>query len=101
MPVTTSVTTDDLRIAAIKELTPPATIMAEHVRTPAATRLVAETRTAIHNILRREDDRLIAVVGPCSIHDPEAALDYAERLAGMRKRYLPSTPGLPCAVIAI
>jgi 3-deoxy-7-phosphoheptulonate synthase len=80
------VTTDDLRIAAIKELTPPATIMAEYVRTPAATRLVAETRSTIHDILRRNDDRLIAIVGPCSIHDPEAALDYAERLAAMRRR---------------
>ena len=80
------VTTDDLRIAAIEELALPAEIMAEAVRTPAATRLVAETRTAIHNILRRNDDRLIAVVGPCSIHDPDAALEYAEKLAAMRKR---------------
>jgi len=80
------VTTDDLRIAAIKELTPPAQVMAAAVRTPAATRLVAETRIAIRNILRRDDDRLIAIVGPCSIHDPAAAMDYAERLMGMRKR---------------
>jgi 3-deoxy-7-phosphoheptulonate synthase len=81
-----AVTTDDLRIAAIKELSPPAEIMAEAVRTPGATRLVAETRSAIHSILRRADDRLIAIVGPCSIHDPDAALDYAGRLAGMRQR---------------
>jgi 3-deoxy-7-phosphoheptulonate synthase len=80
------VTTDDLRIAAIKELAPPSEVMADAVRTPAATRLVAETRHAIHTILRRQDDRLIAIVGPCSIHDPEAAMDYAERLLAMRRR---------------
>ena len=79
-------TTDDLRIAAIKELTPPAEIMAEFARTDDATRVVADTRRAIHNILRGADDRLIVVIGPCSIHDPEAALDYAERLAEMRRR---------------
>jgi len=79
-------TTDDLRIAAIKELTPPSEVMAEFQSTDYATYVVAEARRAIHDILHGADDRLIVVVGPCSIHDPEAALDYAGRLAEMRLR---------------
>lgn len=79
-------TTDDLRIAAIKELTPPSEVMAEFQRTDYAIHVVSGARRAIHDILHGADDRLIVVVGPCSIHDPEAALDYAGRLAEMRLR---------------
>lgn len=79
-------TTDDLRIREIKELTPPAEVMAEFVRTEAASRTVRESRAATHAILHGDDDRLVVVIGPCSIHDPEAAIDYATRLAAERKR---------------
>ncbi|MBN9018126.1 MAG: 3-deoxy-7-phosphoheptulonate synthase [Rhizobiales bacterium] len=79
-------TTDDLRIREIKELTPPSEVMAEFVRSEAASRTVSGARTAVHDILRGQSDRLAVVIGPCSIHDPEAALDYAHRLAAERQR---------------
>jgi 3-deoxy-7-phosphoheptulonate synthase len=72
--------TDDLRIREIKELVPPVHIFREY---PASNRAAQTTWTArqdIHRILHGADDRLLVVVGPCSIHDRAAALDYAERL---------------------
>lgn len=72
--------TDDTRILAMKELLPPQQLIAEFPLTPAATATVLDTRRAIQNILRAEDDRLLIIVGPCSIHDIDAALDYAGRL---------------------
>lgn len=78
--------TDDLRIAQLQELLTPAEVMEEFPRSDAATRTVLSTRHALHNIIHGLDDRLIVVVGPCSIHDPQAALDYARRLAPLRRR---------------
>src|SRR3954447_12332560 len=60
--------------------------MGEIPRTLTATRLVMAARNAIHAILNGNDDRLLVVVGPCSIHDPNAAIDYAGRLALLRER---------------
>jgi 3-deoxy-7-phosphoheptulonate synthase len=60
--------------------------MREFARTDAATRTVSGARRAFHAILRGEDDRLAVVVGPCSIHDPAAAMEYAGRLSEMRRR---------------
>ena len=71
-----SQTTDDLRIAALRPLIPPAILMEELPLTEAATETVAGTRKQIDAILRGEDDRLVLVVGPCSIHDEAAALEY-------------------------
>ncbi len=79
-------TTDDLRIEQIKELSTPAEVMREIPRTLTATRVVMAARNAIHAILHGTDDRLLVVVGPCSVHDPAAAVDYAERLATLRER---------------
>ena len=79
-------TTDDLRIADIKELSPPAHVLRELPCSEEVERVVASARSTIHRILRGDDDRLVAVIGPCSIHDPEAALDYARRLAAERGR---------------
>jgi 3-deoxy-7-phosphoheptulonate synthase len=76
--------TDDLRIAELRELRTPAEVMREFPRTDAATRTVLSTRHALHNILHGGDDRLAVVVGPCSIHDPVAALEYARRLVQLR-----------------
>jgi 3-deoxy-7-phosphoheptulonate synthase len=76
--------TDDLRISAIKELTTPIEVMRQHPRTDQATRTVLGARNAFHNILQGSDDRLAVIVGPCSIHDPAAALDYAKRLVALR-----------------
>ncbi len=78
--------TDDLRIREIRELSSPSAVMREFPRGEAASRTVTRTRHAIHDILSGADDRLVAVVGPCSVHDPAAALDYAGRLAALRHR---------------
>src|SRR6185503_6818134 len=77
---------DDLRIREIRELRTPAEVMREFPRTDAATRTVLASRHALHNVIHGGDDRLIVVVGPCSIHDPAAALDYARRLVPLRQR---------------
>jgi len=78
--------TDDLRIREIKELNPPAHVMREFAATPEVSATVYETRRALHRILHGMDDRLIVIVGPCSIHDTKAALEYANRLKAERDR---------------
>jgi 3-deoxy-7-phosphoheptulonate synthase len=79
-------TTDDLRIRELKELSTPDEVMGEIPRTLTATRIVMAARNAIHAILNGTDDRLLVIVGPCSVHDPKAAVDYAERLAALREQ---------------
>ncbi len=76
--------TDDLRITALKEVIPPVQLHGDCPITDAASKLIFETRTAIHNILCGRDDRLLMIIGPCSVHDPEAAVEYAGRLKKMR-----------------
>ncbi len=78
--------TDDLRISAVKTLIPPSQLMAEFPVQPAVASIVAEARRGIQRVLREEDDRLVVVVGPCSIHDAEAAIEYAELLAAEQKK---------------
>lgn len=82
-----SYNTDDLRIDEIRELTPPSHLMREFPCTPEIAGVVHESRQAIHNILHDQDDRLVVVVGPCSIHDPKAALEYADLLKVARDKY--------------
>ena len=72
--------TDDVRIAGLQEVIPPAELHAEFPLDEQASETVYHTREAIHNILDGEDDRLVVVVGPCSIHDPDAAREYARHL---------------------
>ncbi|WJR75084.1 3-deoxy-7-phosphoheptulonate synthase [Bradyrhizobium sp. NP1] len=79
-------TTDDLRIKEIKELSTPDEVMREIPRTLTATRIVMAARNAVHAILNGSDDRLLVIVGPCSIHDPVAAVEYAERLVRLREK---------------
>ena len=78
--------TDDLRISELRPLLPPAILMEEIPVSPAASESVAFTRKAAEAILHEEDDRLLVVVGPCSIHDPAAAIEYAEHLRSVRDR---------------
>ena len=80
-------TTDDLRIRELRELSTPEQVMREIPRTLTATRVVMAARNGIHDILNGADDRLLVIVGPCSIHDPLAAVDYATRLAGLREKF--------------
>ena len=72
--------TDDLRIAELRPLTSPAILMEELPISEAVSNLITKTRRAAGNIVKGEDDRLLVIVGPCSIHDPDAALEYAGRL---------------------
>ncbi len=80
--------TDDQRIKDITPLPPP-----EHLirffpiaGTPVE-KLIGKTRHAVRQIMQRKDDRLLVIIGPCSIHDPAAALDYARRLLPLRLQY--------------
>jgi len=75
---------DDLRIRDIKELLPPVALLEKFPATDNAARTVARARESIHQILQGEDDRLLVVIGPCSIHDPQAAKEYASRLVKLR-----------------
>jgi 3-deoxy-7-phosphoheptulonate synthase len=72
--------TDDLRIREIKELVPPSHLLREFPISEKVAKLVFETRDAIHRILHGADDRLLVIMGPCSIHDVKAAKEYAGRL---------------------
>jgi 3-deoxy-7-phosphoheptulonate synthase len=76
--------TDDLRIRRIDTLNTPAEVIAELPCDDLASETVAQSRAALHAILQGQDDRLAVVVGPCSIHDPAAALEYAHRLRPLR-----------------
>jgi 3-deoxy-7-phosphoheptulonate synthase len=78
--------TDDLRIREIRPLIPPAILLEELPITGRAAAVVARARTAVADVVRGDDRRLVAVVGPCSIHDPDAAIDYAERLQELARR---------------
>ncbi len=80
-------TTDDLRIRAIKAIPTPGEVIGEIAATSAITDTVSASRQALHGILHGGDDRLAVVIGPCSIHDPVAAMDYAKRLAEQRVRF--------------
>lgn len=79
--------TDDLRIDGLRPLIPPAILMEELPLDESASTLVWQSRTDIGRIIAGEDDRLLVVVGPCSVHDPDAALDYARRLASVAERF--------------
>jgi 3-deoxy-7-phosphoheptulonate synthase len=76
--------TDDLRIREIKELTPPSHLVREYSCSEFASAVTHNARQSIHRILHGGDDRLLVVIGPCSIHDPDAAREYAGRLAEVR-----------------
>jgi 3-deoxy-7-phosphoheptulonate synthase len=79
--------TDDLRIRALKELTAPDRLIHEFPCSDKASEVVYGAREALHAILHGADDRLIVVIGPCSIHDVRAAREYAGLLVEQRERY--------------
>ncbi|HET6555091.1 MAG TPA: 3-deoxy-7-phosphoheptulonate synthase [Dyella sp.] len=79
--------TDDLRIRAITTLSTPAEVMRDFPLSARAAHAVSASRQAMHRILSGNDDRLAVVIGPCSIHDTKAALEYAARLATQRERH--------------
>ena len=79
--------TDDLRIREMKELAPPSHLIREYSCTEKVSNTVANARIALHRILHGQDDRVMVVIGPCSIHDTKAAMDYARRLVEQRERF--------------
>ena len=78
---------EDLRITGMRPLIPPAILVEEIPVSDRASNLVADTREAIVDVLEGRDPRLVTIVGPCSIHDPAAALEYAGRLKVLADRY--------------
>ena len=80
-------TTDDVRIKKIEELAPPMHIMREFPLSEAAAQTTFDSREAIHRVIHDADDRLVVVIGPCSIHDTQAAIEYAQRLMVEREKY--------------
>jgi len=79
--------TDDLRITQVRPLIPPAILLEEIPISVTASNVVSNTRLAITEVLAGRDPRLVVVTGPCSIHDPKAALEYAERIKPLADRY--------------
>jgi hypothetical protein len=100
--------TDDERIVDVTPLPPPEHLIRFFpIRGTAVEKLVADTRERIRQIMTGQDDRLLVIMGPCSIHDPAAALEYAARLKALRPQHAvhaaptqrralwPPWPGLP------
>jgi len=87
-PVDKTGLTDDERIHGIRPLPPPDQLVNQvPIRGTAIETLVAETRQRVKHIMSGRDERLLVVIGPCSIHDPKAAMDYAQRLRAERERH--------------
>ena len=78
--------TEDLRIASVRPVSTPAQVQAELPLSEAAAATTIEARRAVSDILAGRDDRLLVIVGPCSIHDPQAALEYAAQLQPLREQ---------------
>ncbi len=79
--------TDDLRITGLQEVIPPQQLLDDVKVSDVGRKTIFETRNAIHNILTGKDDRVLIIAGPCSVHDPKAALDYAKHLKQARKEH--------------
>ncbi|MBC7489899.1 MAG: 3-deoxy-7-phosphoheptulonate synthase AroG [Glaciimonas sp.] len=78
--------TEDLRIREMKELTPPSHLIREFACSEKGATTAATSRIALHRILHGQDDRLMVIIGPCSIHDTKAAMEYAHLLVCARDR---------------
>ena len=78
--------TDDVRIDNLRPLLPPAIRWKSYHLAEECAELVASTRKKVGDIVSGRDDRIVVVVGPCSVHDPKAAVEYASRLKKMRER---------------
>ena len=79
--------TDDIRITGMEEVIAPSELLEEIPISDEISELVFSDRQAISRILQGEDPRLLVIIGPCSIHDPKSALEYAERLSALAKRF--------------
>ena len=79
--------TDNTRITGLMEVSPPNEVILEMPITPESSELVFKSRKEVSDILHGKDDRLAVVVGPCSIHDPESAIEYANKLKKLENKY--------------
>jgi len=79
--------TNNCRIEKIDPILPPSALLSELPITPVIEQLVNSTRDKLSDILHKRDDRLLVITGPCSVHDPASALEYAERLQSLREKY--------------
>src|SRR3990167_3923621 len=80
--------TDDARITKVTTLPPPeALIRFFPIRGTPVEKLVSDTRKAIRKIIHGKDDRMLVIIGPCSIHDPAAAIEYSRKLLALREKY--------------
>ena len=82
-----SIENDDTRIGKIEQVLPPIALLEKYPASSIAVKTVENARNEAHKIIHGEDDRLLVVIGPCSIHDPKAALEYAKRIKLMREKY--------------
>ncbi|MCW9709568.1 3-deoxy-7-phosphoheptulonate synthase AroG [Avibacterium sp. 21-586] len=78
---------DDTRIDKVEQVLPPIALIEKYPASEVAINTVKRARQQAHNIIHRKDDRLLVVIGPCSIHDPKSALEYAQRIKLMREKY--------------
>ncbi|MGY4677482.1 3-deoxy-7-phosphoheptulonate synthase AroG [Pasteurella sp. P03HT] len=78
---------DDTRIDKIEQVLPPVALLEKFPASDKAVQVVKETRRKAHDIIHQNDDRLLVVMGPCSIHEPQSAMEYAKRLHIMREKY--------------
>ena len=77
----------DTRITGYEPLLSPAALLDEMPLGEAESQIVEQTRGEVRRVLDGTDDRLLVVTGPCSVHDPKAAIDYARRLTELRDRF--------------
>lgn len=82
-----SIENDDTRIGKIEQVLPPIALLEKYPASNIAAKTVEQARKETHQIIHGGDDRLLVVIGPCSIHDPKAALEYAQRIKLMREKY--------------
>lgn len=78
---------DDTRIGKVEQVLPPIALIEKYPASDVAVKTVQQARQESHNIIHGKDDRLLVVIGPCSIHDPKSALEYAQRIKAMREKY--------------
>lgn len=78
---------DDTRIVCVEQVLPPIALLERYPASNVAIETVKKARECAHQIIHQQDDRLLVVIGPCSIHDPKSALDYAKRIKDMRAKY--------------
>jgi 3-deoxy-7-phosphoheptulonate synthase len=79
--------TDDIRIEEIRSLVPASVLLDEFPISDHAAKLVSETRVSIANCINGIDDRVVVLVGPCSVHDYNSAVEYADNLASIVDKY--------------